>query len=71
VRCALDADIMREAGINDSNRCELHPQCSVLIAGIAAVWRRVSFSGSSELLIMLSFASSVLDRVLNWPIQVT
>jgi len=54
-RCALDADIMGEAGISDNDRHERHPQHNVLIASIATVWRHVSFGGLHEWLVALPF----------------
>ena len=43
---------MGEAGMTDNDRCERHTQHNVFIAGIAAVWRRVSFCDPSEQLAM-------------------
>jgi len=68
LRCecyAWDADIIAQAGISDNNRHQSHPQHNVLIAGIATKQR---------CLVWLSIwraCPSLLNRVLNWPIQVT
>lgn len=57
VCCVVDAETMGEAWFNDNDPHEHHPQQNVLIAIIAIVWQHVSF------------VSSLLDSVLNRPIQ--
>jgi len=51
---------MGEAEINDNDPCKHHPQCNVLIAGIATVRQWVSFGGPSEWLVASLFVTTGL-----------